>query len=159
MLDLLALPMIEYYKIQKRDNAMESVEKKKEDFKKLCSQYFSQLSIVDLRNYGRFLKLPAPTCLKKSALICEILDVLCEEKSPERNKRGAPIKNAHFQADILSAVKEIKEQVFGKTCNDLCEKKDEEVGERSAVALQLSIQIEKLDGMQKQRLKDFINSL
>lgn len=138
---------------------MESIEKKKEDFKKLCSEYLSQLSIVDLRNYGRFLKLPAPTYLKKSALICEILDVLCEEKTPERNKRGAPIKNAHFQAEILSAVKEIKERVFGKTCNDLNEEKEAEVSESGAVTLQFSIQIEKLDGMQKQRLKDFINSL
>ena len=83
-------------------------------FKEQCALYLTQLSLTDLRTYGRFLNLTAPTRLKKSILIDEIISVLCGEKSPTRTKRGAPIKSKLFQADIPLKIEEIKNKILNK---------------------------------------------
>ena len=118
MLDLLVLPMIKCKKIKKGERMDEQ---QRAFFKELCVQYLSELSLVDLRGYGRYLQLTAPTCLKKSDLIYEIVDVLCGKKIPTRTKRGAPIKNNYFKADIPLKIEEIRKNVFGTKVNGLRE--------------------------------------
>ena len=48
-------------------------------FKGKCEQYLFRQSIMDLRAYGRYLNLLAPTALKKEALIKEIIQAICGE--------------------------------------------------------------------------------
>jgi len=143
---------------------MEKEEKKKAYFKELCFEYLIQLSLVDLRAYGRFLKLPRPTYLKKEELINEILSVLCGEKNPTRTQRGAPIKNNWFSTEIPSVIEKLKRKAFGEELNLIQKKKTKREKEkisiqRNSVLLQFSIAVEKLNHRQKQLLNDFLNSL
>lgn len=139
---------------------MDCEKEKKEVFKELCSHYLGGLSLIDLRNYGRFLNLPAPTNRKKAELVCEIISVLCGEQQPVRSKRGAPIKNNCFHKDIISSIEEIKAKCFNRVANfsGRIEGREEKI-EGSAVVLHFSIVIEKLNGRQRQLLQDFLNSL
>ncbi len=69
----------------------EMEKQKKTEFEEACKAYLFPLSITDLRVYGRYLGLPAPTKLKKAELICEIIQVLCGEKTAVRTNKGAHI--------------------------------------------------------------------
>ena len=51
----------------------------KRGFYEECTKYLTSLSLNDLRAYGRFLGVSTPTCLKKSQLIEEILQVVIGE--------------------------------------------------------------------------------
>ena len=73
-------------------------------FKYEAERYLHTLGIEALRCYGRHLQLEAPTKMRKGALIAEILKVLCKERFPQRNKKGAPVKNQHLDAQILETV-------------------------------------------------------
>ena len=139
-------------------------EKQRAFFRELCVQYLSELSLVDLRSYGRYLQLTAPTRLKKIDLIHEIVDVLCEKKISTRTKRGAPIKNNYFKADIPLKIEEIKRNVFETNVNGLREGSKKEETKKAEikqehVLLQFSIAVETLNERQKQLLSDFLNSL
>lgn len=128
-------------------------------FRKLCEEYLNHLSVGDLRCYGRFLNLTAPTRLKKAELIMEIVGVLCGEKDPVRTKRGAPIKNNYFKAEIPFKIQEMRREAFAEETtfkrakNTILNKKAEKV------QLQFFVNLEKLTEKQKQLLNDFLNSL
>lgn len=134
-------------------------------FKEQCALYLTQLSLTDLRTYGRFLNLTAPTRLKKSILIDEIISVLCGEKSPTRTKRGAPIKSKLFQADIPLKIEEIKNKILNKNQLNINETppRDNQYStsefETNNSTINLNIQFEKLNKKQKQLLINFLNSL
>ena len=112
--------------------------------------------MTDLRCYGRFLNLPAPTNCKKAKLIDEIVAVLSKEHQPIRNKRGAPIKNTYFSENILLEIENIRKRVYDKE-KEL--DKGIERGEEKGVTLQFSVRIDILNTRQKKLLNDFLNSL
>ncbi|MBR2023378.1 MAG: hypothetical protein IJ996_02530 [Clostridia bacterium] len=135
---------------------MNGEKKKDEEFKEQCQRYLEGLSLMDLRCYGRFLNLPAPTNCKKAELIDEIVAVLSKECQPTRNKRGAPIKNTYFSENILLEIENIRERVYDKEKElDKGNEGDEEKG----VTLQFSIRMDILNTIQKKLLNDFLNSL
>lgn len=129
---------------------------REEIFKKECERYLKGLSLTDLRCYGRYLNLPAPTNLKKANLIDEIIAVLGGEYCPKRNKRGAPIKNTHFSADILLEIERIREKVYG---TKKMERESEQDGGEIGVTLQFSVRVDMLTVKQKKLLNDFLSSL
>lgn len=70
-------------------------------FKEEGTKYLSVRTIKDLQAYGRELGVFRPTDCKKNSLIEKILGIWTGEIEPiERNKRGAPIKNNEFPAEI-----------------------------------------------------------
>ena len=123
-----------------------------EKFKKIAEEYLQRQSLTELRAYGRFLNLPAPTKLKKGELICEMVCVLSKEKEVQRTKRGAPIKNRYFSATIHEDMERLKNGV-------LLGEKGVEVDKNSPMAIHLSINIEKLTEKQKVLLKEFLKTL
>ena len=127
-------------------------------FKQECKNYLKKQSLVDLRSYGRYLNLVAPTTLRKEALILEILGVLSGESYPQRSKRGAPVKNSRVSAEIVEKINEIKDafyhtQPVGEGGNN----EGKKVVEHDCV--DLSYLIEKLTARQKELLKEFLYSL
>ena len=122
-------------------------------FKQACEAYLSTLSLTLLRSYGRSLQLKAPTKTGKSALIKEIIEVLCGEEKPQRNKRGAPIKNNYVDPALIEKVNELKERYLEHKT-----KKSEPVLSND-VSLQMFINPAALDENQKRLLNDFLNSL
>lgn len=134
---------------------MTDFEKEKTYFKAICSQRLAQYNLITLRNYGRHLNIPNPTCLKKSDLIKEILKVLCAEKTPTRNKRGAPSKHHSLQTNILFEIEELKSTLM--TSNDTKLKKANR--KDAAVRLKFLVDVDQLNERQKKLLNDFLNSL
>ena len=132
---------------------------KKAEFKDACARYLFSLSIADLRVYGRQLGLPAPTKLKKTQLVEDIVAVLCEEKVVERTKRGAPIKNKHCEQEIPLQIGQIKSHIFeeqgANTSNEDVKVQEEQ---RGGFPLQISVNIEKLSEKQRQLLQAFLDS-
>ena len=107
------------------------------------------------------MRLPNPTYYKKSELICEIISVLCGENVPQRTKRGAPIKNDYFRAEIASVIENLKNTVFceNDAHTETVISKQNETEKKSAGLLQLSIPIGELTGKQMQLLTEFLHSL
>ncbi len=76
-------------------------------------EYFSTLSLSDLRTFGRFQGVRAATQLKKEALIEEIVNVLTGKTQPvfpktEGKPVGAPPKNFVINPDIMPMIEEIR---------------------------------------------------
>ena len=136
--------------------------KKENYFKAECKHYLMQLSITDLRAYGRFLKLQKPTCLKKEDLVEEIITVLNGEKKPTRKSVGAPIKNRFFPKEIVLRVEEIKREILGEEGRREPTKEMEKINTKNKevpLLITLSIDLEKLNEKQKRCLKAFLDSL
>ena len=131
---------------------MDENEIKKKRFQELCGQYLMGLSINSLRCYGRKLGISAPTKMKKIELVQEIVSVLGDDKKLTRTKRGAPIKNNYFQEEILIEIENMKNEIFGEEYQRADEGQE-------GVFLQFSVSVEKLNGRQRQLLKNFLDSL
>ena len=140
--------------------------KDKSLFRKVCADYLNVLSLTDLRAYGRYLQITRPTKARKAELINEIISVLCGEKKPERNKRGAPVKEASVRQDVINDIAKLCER-YGVYCEPC---RVEEVKEADSVqavetrpapissTLNLTIRLELLDKRQKELLTEFLNS-
>ena len=131
---------------------------KKKEFEEACKAYLFPLSIIDLRAYGRYLGLPAPTKLTKAKLIYEIIQVLCGEKTVARTNKGAPIKNNHYEDKIPLEINKIRARIFAEERERGNKDKNTEIKE-SVTPLQLSITIENLTKEQRQLLQQLLNSL
>lgn len=156
-----------FYECRSRKGAAFFMEDTKEKdalcFKYEAERYLHTLGIEALRGYGRHLQLEAPTKMRKGALIAEILKVLCKERFPQRNKKGAPVKNQHLDAQILETVSELKNKyLFDETDNSpqesFLEKNDTENSLQNTV-LQFTVIPALLNERQKSLLNDFLNSL
>lgn len=132
-------------------------------FKELCKAYFQEISLEDLRRYGRHLELQKPTTLKKEDLINEILLVICDEKKPSRNLRGAPIKNTSFLPEIPLQIEKFREEIFGISYNientTINKNKNKENFFNNLVVLNLSLSINELTKEQKQLTLKLLESL
>ena len=128
-----------------------AMEEKKAQFRKDCERYLSSMSLECLRSYGRSLQLRDPTKKKKAELIKEIVMVLCGELTPQRNNKGAPIKNDYISPQILSDIEKIKQKYFPTSI--------EEEPENLSVVLQLKINPALLNEKQRQLLNEFLDSL
>lgn len=84
-----------------------------EDFKIACKEYLNTLSVENLRRYGRYVGLQRPTDMNKQALIDEIIATLCQEKTPSRNSRGAPIKNSGVLESIPLKIEQLSKELLG----------------------------------------------
>ena len=76
-------------------------------------EYFSTLSLSDLRTFGRFQGVHAATQLKKEILIEEIVNILTGKVSPTFPKSdgkpvGAPPKSSALNPEILPKLEEIR---------------------------------------------------
>ena len=129
-------------------------ESRKLQFKMDCEKYLSSISLEYLRSYGRSLQLKDPTKKKKTELITEIIMVLCGEYIPQRNNKGAPIKNDYIAPKIVEDIEAIKRKYLFEEL----ENKKEEV-KNPKVSLQFTIEPAFLNEKQKQLLNDFLNSL
>ncbi|MBE7101408.1 MAG: hypothetical protein E7364_07390 [Clostridiales bacterium] len=129
-------------------------------FKKKCEQYLFRQSIMDLRAYGRYLNLLAPTTLKKEALIKEIIQAICGEIVPQRGKRGAPIKNSYVEPQIIEEVEKLKKEYGFDETEEIIFDKISKIKEKdSNFVLQINFSIENLSLDQKRSLNSFLNSL
>lgn len=130
-------------------------------FKELCKSYFQEISLEDLRRYGRHLELQKPTTLKKEDLINEILLVICDEKKPSRNIRGAPIKNTSFLPEIPLKIEKFREEIFGISYNieNTSITKNKENFFNNLVVLNLSLSVNELTEEQKQLTLKLLESL
>ena len=130
-------------------------------FKELCKSYFQEISLEDLRRYGRNLELQKPTTLKKEDLINEILLVICDEKKPSRNLRGAPIKNTSFLPEIPLKIEKFREEIFGISYNieNTSINENKENFFNNLVVLNLSLSINELTEEQKQLTLKLLESL
>lgn len=120
-------------------------------FREQCKEYLKGLSLMDLRGYGRFLNLTAPTKLKKSELIFEIIEILSGKKVSARTKKGAPIKNDYFKVEIPFKIEEIRRRIWGTV--------NQNRKEKNGVQVQFSVDIGNLTKEQRQLLNEFLNSL
>ncbi len=82
-------------------------------FENACRVYFSSLSVVDLRNYGRLVGVARPTAKKKEELVQEIIEILLGLRiSIPVSKQGAPVKNDRVDERILVHVEYLKREYF-----------------------------------------------
>lgn len=125
------------------------------------SDTLQTLSLEPLRSYGRSLWLEAPTKLRKGVLITEILKVLCEERFPKRNKKGAPVKNQHIDEQIIKTLSRLKDRYFFEEEKPIGQGRSSEEGVKlsSSVVLHLTVTPELLNEQQKFLLNAFLNSL
>ena len=129
-------------------------------FKEKCEQYLFRQSIMDLRGYGRYLNLLAPTTLKKEALIKEIIQAICGEIVPQRSKRGAPIKNSYVEPQIIEEVEKLKKEYGFDETEEIFFDKISKIKEKDFnFVLQINFSIENLSLDQKRSLNSFLNSL
>lgn len=78
-------------------------------FKYVCREYLSKLSIHELRVVGRKIGVANSTEKKKDVLIEEIVAVLSGEQDPaEQSGRGAPLKNDHVNPQILERLESLQ---------------------------------------------------
>jgi hypothetical protein len=138
-------------------------EKNLAKFKDACTLYFNELSLKSLQIYGRHLQLQNPTAMKKSVLIKEIISVLCEEKIPFRNRRGAPIKNHYVEQEIIEKVAQFKKVFLNceSTKDELTPKEPPIVNQlsKNTDAVTCTIQISRLTETQKKLFTAFLESL
>lgn len=78
------------------------------EFKLMCKEYLSSLSIDKLRIYGRYIGTDKPTARKKEDLVDDIIAVLSGEAEPVRTNRGAPIKNNLLDPTIESKIEQFR---------------------------------------------------
>ena len=109
--------------------------------------------------------------MKKGALIEEILSILSGEISPQRDKKGAPIKYDHLDKKIIEKIHALKAEYLGeeqptlsqpieneeKAAKELKETNEKEVKYSSCV--QLVLNIADLNNEQQDCLKAFLSSL
>jgi len=146
-------------------------ERRVEEFKAACREYLDTVSLHLLRILGRSLQMKKPTAMKKGALIEEILGILSGEISPQRDKKGAPIKYDHLDKKIIEKIHALKAEYFGeeqptlsqpieneeKTAKEPKETNEKEVKYSSCV--QLVLNIADLNNEQQDCLKAFLSSL
>lgn len=135
-----------------------------ETFKKECKEYLNTISIGDLQRYGRYVGLQRPTDMKKQALIDEIIETLCGEKSPARNSRGAPIKNNGVLESIPLKIEQLSQELLGytiKTPESQTEKliEPEPVIVEESVVVKLSLPLQRLNKEQKKLVYALLESL
>ena len=135
-----------------------------EAFKKACKEYLNTISIADLQRYGRYVGLQRPTDMKKQALIDEIIETLCGEKSPSRNSRGAPIKNNGVLESIPLKIEQLSQELLGytiKTPEPQTEKliEPEPVIVEEPVVVKLVLPLQRLNKEQKKLVYALLESL
>lgn len=132
-------------------------------FKYEAERYLHTLGIEALRSYGRYLQLEAPTAMRKSELIAEILKVLCKERFPQRNKKGAPVKNQHFDAQILERVSDLKSRYLSDETEEPAQeeipKKENAENIPQNTVLRFTVVPSLLNEKQRACLNEFLNSL
>lgn len=143
-------------------------------FKIKCLECLSSFNVHKLRAYGRYLQLPKPSTIKKDELLNQIISVLCGEDTPERNKRGAPIKNDDFPPEILDKISKLQRKYFPESFVAQPEPEPEPVTNLremlplylkenrllpKTLELTLSLDVDKLNGNQKELLFLFLQSL
>lgn len=145
-------------------------------FKFACEKFLGTLDISSLRVYGRSLGLVRPTAMKKKDLIQEILKALCGESVPQRNNKGAPIKNQYLDNSILEKIEQLKRKYLWVTQAEATPetyKADEDEGqqqgnkpvfllrmeEKSDEPVQFVIQFSRLRERQKKLFQNFLESL
>ena len=135
-------------------------ERKKTEFEEACKAYLFPFSIIDLRVYGRYLGVTAPTKLRKTELIHQIVQVLCDGKTVSRTKKGAPIKNKRLEEEIPLGIDKIRSRMFGEERKKInVAENTERNGKENIALLQFSIAVENLTKEQRQLLRQFLNSL
>ena len=135
-----------------------------EAFKKACKEYLNTISIGDLQQYGRYVGLQRPTDMRKQALIDEIIETLCGEKSPSRNGRGAPIKNNGVLESIPLKIEQLSQELLGytiKTPEPQIEKliEPEPMIVEEPVVVKLSLPLQRLNKEQKKLVYALLESL
>lgn len=150
-----------------------------EVFKKKALECLSTYSLHDLRKYGRYIKLQRPTDMKKKDLLKKIIEVLCEETSTFRTRRGAPVKNTTVPVSMILQLEELKKELFGEEVfieasdemeiiqevpvEEETEEEQQDIDTESEyenpVRLRFSIDMQKLTREQRYKLLDFLNSL
>ncbi len=135
-------------------------------FKLACTKYLITLDLGSLRIYGRELQIRKPTTMKKAELIEEIIKVLCGEVIPRRNNRGAPVKTAYIDKDILKTVARLQKEFLKgerEACGEQTERKAlvlaDSLQENSVEPLQFTIRFSCLNEEQRKLLYAFLNSL
>ena len=129
-----------------------------EGFIKEIRVYLQSLSLDNLRCYGRYLQLQAPTKERKKELIEKIIKVLNGELIPQRNNRGAPIKNAEVSLSILETISIIKMKYLQRETPIQKTVKEQEI-EENPKTIQVVIDFSTLNQEQKNKFKKFLNSL
>ena len=81
---------------------------KRKTLKEALTQCLGKYSLGDLRVYARSLGSKRPTALPKERLITEIIQLLCHEMAPNRNKRGAPIKSDSLNENLVMEIEELQ---------------------------------------------------
>lgn len=81
-----------------------------EKFKLAATAYLHNRGLGSLRGYGRYIGLERPTTMKKQPLVEEIVAVLCGEKTPQRTRRGAPIKNRFVDENDLREIERLQRE-------------------------------------------------
>ena len=133
-------------------------EKNITEFKRACKALLSSRDISMLRAYGRFLQLQYPTKLRKDLLIKEIIEVLCGEMKPQRNKKGKPPKNSYIDPSLIEEINGLKKEYLLEDVETVS-KTEKGATLLTETLLQLSINPSALSEKQKQLLNDFLNSL
>lgn len=126
-----------------------------ESLKEKYRNYLSTLNIHDLRCYGRFLQLQQPTKMKKAPLIEDIIRVLCDEITPLRNRRGAPVKNMYCDPNIHYTLQKLS----NKQLEAPPAYTSQTIHFPQTVNIHLSIQPSTLNQEQLKKLTDFLLSL
>ena len=141
-------------------------EKDVSGFKLACKNYFFSLDLNSLRTYGRALQLKSPTAMKKADLIEEIIKALCGESRPQRNKKGAPIKNDYLDKRILESVARLqKEYLYKEEMERAGENQEikpafaQSMKEGGLEPLQFTVRFSHLNEKQKNLFIAFLNSL
>ncbi len=137
---------------------MKTMKKDIEGFIEATRIYLQSLSLDNLRCYGRYLQLQAPTKERKKELIEKIIKVLCGKLIPQRNNRGAPVKNAEVSLSILETISMIKIKYLQEATPIQEPVKDQET-EESPKTIQVVIDFSTLNKEQKNKFKKFLNSL
>ena len=135
-----------------------------ETFKKACKEYLNTISIDDLRRYGRYVGLQRPTDMKKQALIDEIIAMLCGEKSPSRNCRGAPIKNNGVLESIPLKIEQLRKELLGYSVKNIESPTEKFIDVESTVVeepvvVKLSLPFQRLNEEQKKLVYALLESL
>ena len=124
-------------------------------FRVSCENYLSELSLNALRSYGIFLRLKAPTAMKKAELVKEIVAVLCGELVPKRSALGAPVKNVYVDPVIIATIEKFEREFLnGETLVPPSSKESS-----PSAVLKIEVNTETLNQEQKQLLNTFLISL
>ncbi len=136
---------------------------KRQEFKLACENCLQSVSLTALRAYGRAVGVRNPTAMKKSALVSEIIALLCGEAQPQRNGLGAPVKDNYVEPTLLCRIDELRAE-YGENCPYLLKQEGNTPDGKKLPAekikgLQLNVDVDTLTDEQKQKLQAFLNSL